>query len=334
MDWIDLIVIPVIKGIILLLVLLTSTAYLTYGERKLVARFQVRLGPNRAGKFGVLQPLADVVKLMFKEEVVPSHVDKVVYLLAPILAVVPAFAIFAVVPIGPDLQLFGRTISLHMGDINVGLLYVLSIASVSTYGVMLAGWSSNNNYSLLGALRTSAQMISYELPMGIFLVSLLLISGSLSLVEIMGNPRPLWAWIWLWIAFPFYFICMLAETNRSPFDLPETENELVAGYQTEYGGIKFGLFYLSEYLHMITTSAVMATLFFGGWRGPFVDQFPVLSIVYLSIKILALLFLFIWVRASIPRVRYDQLMKFGWKYLLPIALIYLAITAVLVLVLG
>ncbi len=334
MDWIDLIVIPVIKGIILLLVLLTSTAYLTYGERKLVARFQVRLGPNRAGKFGVLQPLADVVKLMFKEEVVPSHVDKVVYLLAPILAVVPAFAIFAVVPIGPDIQLFGRTISLHMGDINVGLLYVLSIASVSTYGVMLAGWSSNNNYSLLGALRTSAQMISYELPMGIFLVSLLLVSGSLSLVEIINNPRPLWAWIWLWAAFPFYFICMLAETNRSPFDLPETENELVAGYQTEYGGIKFGLFYLSEYLHMITTSAVMATLFFGGWRGPFVDQFPILSIVYLSIKILALLFLFIWVRASIPRVRYDQLMKFGWKYLLPIALIYLAITAVLVLVLG
>lgn len=334
MDWIDLIVIPVIKGIILLLVLLTSTAYLTYGERKLVARFQVRLGPNRAGKFGVLQPLADVVKLMFKEEVVPSHVDKVVYLLAPILAVVPAFAVFAVVPIGPDVQIFGRTISLHMADINVGLLYVLSIASVSTYGVMLAGWSSNNNYSLLGALRTSAQMISYELPMGIFLVSLLLISGSLSLVEIISNPRPLWAWIWLWIAFPFYFICMLAEANRSPFDLPETENELVAGYQTEYGGIKFGLFYLSEYLHMITTSAVMATLFFGGWRGPFVDQFPILSIVYLSIKILALLFLFIWVRASIPRVRYDQLMKFGWKYLLPIALIYLAITAVLVLVLG
>lgn len=333
MDWIDLIVIPVIKGIILLLVLLTSTAYLTYGERKLVARFQVRLGPNRAGKFGILQPLADVVKLMFKEEVVPSHVDKVVYLLAPILAVVPAFAIFAVVPIGPDLQLFGRTIPLHMADINVGLLYVLSIASVSTYGVMLAGWSSNNNYSLLGALRTSAQMISYELPMGIFLVGLLLVSGSLSLVEIMSNPRPLWEWIWLWIAFPFYFICMLAETNRSPFDLPETENELVAGYQTEYGGIKFGLFYLSEYLHMITTSAVMATLFFGGWRGPFVDQFPILSIVYLSVKILALLFLFIWVRASIPRVRYDQLMKFGWKYLLPIALIYLAITAVLVLAL-
>jgi NADH-quinone oxidoreductase subunit H len=334
MDWIDLIVIPVIKGIILLLLLLTSTAYLTYGERKLVARFQVRLGPNRAGKFGILQPLADVVKLMFKEEVVPGHVDKFVYLLAPILAVVPAFAIFAVVPIGPDFHLFGRTISLHMADINVGLLYVLSIASVSTYGVMLAGWSSNNNYSLLGALRTSAQMISYELPMGVFLVSLLLISGSLSLVEIMSAPRPLWAWIWLWIAFPFYFICMLAETNRSPFDLPETENELVAGYQTEYGGIKFGLFYLSEYLHMITTSAVMATLFFGGWRGPFVDQFPILSIVYLSIKILALLFLFIWVRASIPRVRYDQLMKFGWKYLLPIALIYLAITAVLVLALG
>jgi NADH-quinone oxidoreductase subunit H len=211
---------------------------------------------------------------------------------------------------------------------------VLSVASVNTYGIMLAGWSSNNNFSLLGALRTSAQMISYELPMGLFLVSVLLVSGSLSLVNIMMDPRPLWGWIWLWVAFPFYFICMLAETNRSPFDLPETENELVAGYQTEYGGIKFGLFYLSEYLHMITTSAMMATIFFGGWRGPFVEQLPILAIPYLAIKILILLFLFIWVRASVPRVRYDQLMSFGWKYLLPIALAYLAITAVLVLILG
>jgi NADH-quinone oxidoreductase subunit H len=334
MDWVNLLIIPVVKGIVILLALLGATAYLTLFERKLVARFQVRYGPNRAGKFGLLQPIADVVKLMFKEEVIPSHVDKPVYLLAPILAVMPAFAIFAVVPMGPDLHLFGYTVPLHMGDVNVALLYALAIASVGTYGVMLGGWASNNNFSLLGALRTSAQMISYELPLGIFLVSLLLITGTLSLVEIVYQPRPLWAWIWLWLAFPFFFICILAETNRSPFDLPETENELIAGYQTEYGGIKFGLFYLAEYLHMITSSAIMATLFFGGWRGPFAEQFPLLGIVYLGIKVVALLFLFIWVRASIPRVRYDQLMNFGWRYLLPISLIYLAITSVLVVVMG
>ncbi|GAB4562579.1 MAG: NADH-quinone oxidoreductase subunit NuoH [Anaerolineae bacterium] len=335
MDWIDWILIPTIKGVLILLILLGATAYLTYFERKLVARFQIRYGPNRAGRFGIFQPIADAGKLMLKEEVIPGHVDKPIYLLAPILAMVPAFAIFAVVPVGPDLHLFGRTIPLHMGaDINVGLLYVLAIASVGTYGVMLAGWSSNNNYSLLGALRTSAQMVSYEVPLGIFLASLLLISGSLSLTEIVNQPRPLWAWIWLWLAFPFYFICVLAETNRSPFDLPETENELVAGYQTEYGGIKFALFYLSEYLHMLTSSAIVATLFFGGWRGPFAEQIPLLGIVYLAVKIVFVLFLFVWVRASLPRVRYDQLMNFGWRYLLPISLIYLAITAVLVVVLG
>ncbi|MCS7220608.1 MAG: NADH-quinone oxidoreductase subunit NuoH [Anaerolineae bacterium] len=330
MEWVSVLIISLIKGIVILLVLLGATAYLTLFERKLVARFQVRYGPNRAGKFGILQPIADVLKLMFKEEVIPSHVDKPVYLLAPILAVVPAFAIFAVVPMGPDIHLFGYTIPLHMGDVNVALLYVLAIASVGTYGVMLGGWASNNNFALLGALRTSAQMISYELPLGIFLASLLLLTGTFSLVEIVYQPRPLWAWIWLWLAFPFFFICMLAETNRSPFDFPETENELIAGYQTEYGGIKFGLFYLAEYLHMITSSAIMATLFFGGWRGPFAEQFPLLGIVYLGIKVVVLLFLFVWVRASIPRVRYDQLMHFGWRYLLPISLIYLAITSVLV----
>lgn len=334
MDWIGLVVIPAIKGLIIIVVLLTATAYLTLFERKLVARFQVRYGPNRAGRYGILQPLADAVKLMLKEEVIPGHVDRAVYLLAPILAMVPALAIFAVVPMGPDLNLFGRTIPLHMGDVNVALLYVLAVASVGTYGVMLAGWASNNNYSLLGALRTSAQMISYELPMGIFLVSLLLITGTLSMVQIVTQPRPLWAWIWLWVAFPFFFICVLAETNRSPFDLPETENELIAGYQTEYGGFKFAIFYVSEYLHMITTSAIVVTLFFGGWRGPFADQLPFLSVVYLALKIVAVLFLFVWVRASVPRVRYDQLMSFGWRYLLPISLLYLAVTAVLVVAVG
>ena len=334
MDWVGLILIPFIKGIIILFILLTGTAYLTLFERKLIARFQVRLGPNRAGPYGILQPLADAVKLFLKEEVIPGHVNKPVYLLAPMLAMIPALALFAVVPLGPDIELFGRRIPLHMGDINVGVLYIVAIASVGTYGVMLAGWASNNNYSLLGAMRTSAQMISYELPMGVFIASLLLITGTMSVVQIVENPRPLWAWIWLWLGFPFFFITVLAETNRAPFDLPETENELIAGYQTEYGGFKFAVFYISEYLHMLTSSAVVATLFFGGWRGPFAEQFPLLGIVYLALKTVFVLFLFVWVRASVPRVRYDQLMSFGWKYLLPLSLVYLAITAVLVVMLG
>ncbi len=334
MDWIGLIVIPFIKGVVILVILLTATAYLTLFERKLIARFQVRLGPNRAGPYGILQPLADAVKLFLKEEVIPQHVNKPVYLLAPMLAMIPALAIFAVVPLGPNIHLFGREIPLHMGDVNVGVLYIMAIASVGTYGVMLAGWSSNNNYSLLGAMRTSAQMLSYELSMGVFIASLLLISGTMSVVQIVERGRPLWAWIWLWLAFPFYFITVLAETNRAPFDLPETENELIAGYQTEYGGFKFAVFYVSEYLHMLTSSAVVATLFFGGWKGPLADQFPLLGLLYLAIKIVFILFLFVWVRASMPRIRYDQLMSFGWKYLLPLSLVYLAITAVLVVMFG
>ncbi len=335
MDWVDLVLIPVIKGALILFILLTATAYLTLFERKLIARFQVRLGPNRAGPYGFLQPLADAVKLFFKEEVIPGHVNKPVYLLAPVLAMIPAIALFAVVPLGPDIHLFGRRIPLHMGaDINVAVLYILAIASVGTYGVMLAGWASNNNYSLLGAMRTSAQMISYELPMGIIVASLLLITGTMNVVQIVEQPRPWWAWVWLLLGFPLYFITMLAESNRAPFDFPETENELIAGYQTEYGGFKFAMFYISEYLHMLTSSAVAATLFFAGWRGPFVDQIPLLAPVYLILKTLFVLFLYVWVRASIPRLRYDQLMAFGWKYLLPWSLLYLAVTAVLVVLFG
>jgi NADH-quinone oxidoreductase subunit H len=330
MDWIANLVIPLVKSVVLIVALLTGFAYLTYYERKLVARFQVRYGPNRAGPLGLLQPVADAVKAIFKEEIIPSRVDKAVYLLAPALSLIPALIAFAVVPLGPSLRLFGREIALHIADVNVGLLYVFAVAGMGTYGIVLAGWSSNNKYSMLGALRTSAQMISYELPMGVILVSLVLLSGSLSLMQIVNTPRPWYIWLWVWLAFPFFFICALAETNRSPFDLPETENELVAGYQTEYGGIKFALFYMAEYLNMITSSAVMATLFFGGWRGPFVDRFPLLGVVYITLKVILILFLFIWVRASIPRVRYDQLMGFCWKYLFEIALVYMAITAVLV----
>jgi NADH-quinone oxidoreductase subunit H len=330
MDWITHLVIPLVKSVVLIVALLTGFAYLTYYERKLVARFQVRYGPNRAGPLGLLQPVADAVKAIFKEEIIPHHVDKVVYVLAPALSLIPALVAFAVVPVGPSLRLFGYEITLQITDVNVGLLYILAVAGMGTYGIVLAGWSSNNKYSMLGALRTSAQMVSYELPMGTILASIVLLTGSLSLTEIVNAPRPWYVWLWVWLAFPLFFICALAETNRSPFDLPETENELVAGYQTEYGGIKFALFYMAEYLNMITSSAVMATLFFGGWRGPFVDQFPLLGVVYITLKVILILFLFIWVRASIPRVRYDQLMSFCWKYLFEIALVYMAVTAVIV----
>ncbi len=325
MDWLNLIVFPILRTVVLFLVLLTGFAYLTWFERKLLARFHVRYGPNRAGKFGLLQPVADAVKAMFKEEIVPSHVDKPIYLVAPALALIPALIIWAVIPVAKGTP--------AIADVGIGFLWILAVAGLESYGLILAGWSSNNNYSLLGALRSSAQMISYELPLGLFLVSILILAGSFSLVELVDNPRAWWEWLWLWVAFPFFFICILAETNRSPFDLPETENELVAGYQTEYGGIKFSLFYMAEYINMITTSAIMATLFFGGWRGPFAEEIVWLGPVYLFIKVVVLLFLFVWVRASISRPRYDQLMRFGWKFLLPVGIVYMAITAVLAVLL-
>ena len=324
MDWLNLLVIPIIRSVVIILVLLTGFAYLTWYERKLLARFHVRYGPNRAGPKGLLQPVADAVKAVFKEEIIPGHVDKVVYLLAPALALAPALLIWAVIPLGKGFP--------AVADVPIGFLWILAIAGVESYGVILAGWSSNNNYSLLGALRSSAQMISYELPLGIFLVSILLLAGDFSLVNLVEAPRAWWEWLWLWIMFPLFFICILAETNRSPFDLPETENELVAGFQTEYGGIKFALFFMAEYISMITTSAIMATLFFGGYALPFgigSDILPILGPFILAGKVIVLLFSFIWVRASLGRPRYDQLMGFAWRTLLPISLGYMIITALL-----
>jgi NADH-quinone oxidoreductase subunit H len=324
MDWLNLIVIPTIRSLVLIVVLLTGFAYLTWYERKLLARFHVRYGPNRAGPKGLLQPIADAVKAIFKEEIIPGHVDKVVYLLAPALALVPALLIWAVIPIGVGVP--------AVADVPIGFLWILAITGIESYGIILAGWSSNNNYSLLGALRSSAQMISYEIPLGLFLVSILLLAGDFSLVNLVESSRQWWEWLWLWIMFPLFFICILAETNRSPFDLPETENELVAGFQTEYGGIKFALFFMAEYINMITTSAIMATLFFGGYALPFgigSDILPFLGPFILAGKIIVLLFLFIWVRASLGRPRYDQLMNFAWRTLLPISLGYMIITALL-----
>lgn len=335
MDWIALILIPALKSVLMVVVLLTGFAYLSYVERKLVARFQVRYGPNRAGPFGLLQPIADALKMVFKEEIIPVHVDRLVYVLAPALTVVPALVIWAVIPVaGAPLTVFGWTITPYVADVNVGLLYILAIASLATYGIVLAGWSSNNKYSLLGALRTSSQMLSYELPMGISLVSILVIAGSLSLVRIVEAQQAAWFVFLQPIGFIIYFISGLAEAGRSPFDLPETENELVSGFATEYGGIKFALFFMGEYIHMITVSALAATFFLGGWYGPFVDQVPILGPVYFAAKVALVIFVMIWVRASLPRVRYDHLMQFCWKFLLPLALLNLAATAVFVAVIG
>ena len=338
MDWITLVVLPAIKSVILVVVLLTGFAYATWLERKLIGRFQLRLGPNRAWPFGLGHPIADALKMIFKEEIIPARADKLLYIIAPGLAIAPALLIFAVVPVGPTLTPFGRQIPLQVADVNIGFLWVLAVASVGVYGVILGGWASNNKYSLLGALRTSAQMLSYELPMGILLIALLLTTtlgtqdgfGTLSLNQIVNMDRPWWLWLWIWLAFPFYFITMLAETSRKPFDFPETENELVAGFQTEYGSIKFALFYMTEYLHILGAAGVAVSVFFGGWRGPFVEQFPILGPLYFAGKIIALVFLFIWASASVPRPRYDQMLKFCWTFLFPIALVYLALTAVIV----
>ena len=324
MDWWNTLIFPVIRILILIVVLLTGFAHLTWYERRLIAKFGVRVGPNRAGPQGLLQPVADAVKAVFKEEFIPNHVDKWVYVMAPALALMPALVIWAVIPVAKNIP--------AVADVPIGFLWILAIAGVEAYGIILAGWSSNNNYSLLGALRSSAQMISYELPQGLFLVSILLLAGGFSLVQLVETPRMWWEWLWLWAMFPLFFICVLAHTNRSPFDLPETENELVAGFQTEYGGIKFALFFMAEYINMITFSTIVATLFFGGYRLPFgwLSDIVWLGPFVLLVKVIIILFLFVWVRGSVSRPRYDQLMSFNWKTMLPIALGYMIITALLV----
>jgi NADH-quinone oxidoreductase subunit H len=314
------------------LALLTGGAYMTWGERKICARFQVRYGPNRAGPFGILQPLADGVKAIFKEEIIPGHVDKVVYVMAPGIFFAAVLITFAVIPFGPEVSLFGQKVGLWIGDLNVGLLYLLAIAGLGHYGVVLAGWSSNNKYSLLGALRGAAQMISYELPMGLALLAVVLIVGSLNLRQIVDYQGS-WPLMALQpIGFLLFFIAILAENNRSPFDLPEAENELISGHITEYGGIKFALFFIAEYTAMVVNSAIVATVFMGGWKWPAVlsDLHPLVGVGLFLVKVLVVLFLYIWIRASLPRARYDKFMKFCWKLMVPLALANLALTAVVV----
>jgi NADH-quinone oxidoreductase subunit H len=319
MDW-ALILEWVIKSILLILILLGGFAYLTLFERKVLARIQVRIGPNRAGPQGILQPIADAVKLIFKEELVPAQAQKFMFYLAPILTVVPAVVVAAVVPWGRAVTLFGREIPLYVADLNVGVLYITSITSIAVYGITLAGWSSNNKYALLGSMRSAAQMVSYELALGMSFVTAIILSNSMRVIDIVEAQRTVWFAVLQPVGAFIFMVATLAEVNRAPFDMPEAEQELAAGYHTEYSGMKFALFFMAEYTKMIAISAIAATLYFGGYIGPFVDQFPLLGPVYLVLKVIVLLFFMVWVRATLPRIRYDRLMALGWKVLLPLSL--------------
>jgi NADH-quinone oxidoreductase subunit H len=330
-----------IKALILTLALLVGFILLTWFERRALARIQTRVGPNRAGPFGLLQPIADAVKLIFKEELTPGKAYKLIFLLAPILTVVPSIVIAAVIPLGPTITLFGRDFNLYLADINVGVLYFMSIAAIAVYGIVLAGWSSNSKYAMLGGMRATAQMLSYELALGISIIPVILLANSMSMIDIVEQQQTMWFVFLQPVGAVIFWIATLAEVNRAPFDMPEAEQELTAGYHAEYSGMKFALFFMAEYQKMIVICAVMAVLFFGGYLEPFpafvtdiswlawlkVDNSPLLGPLYLIIKIVALLFVMIWVRATWPRVRYDRLMTFSWKVLLPLSLAIVFLTA-------
>jgi len=332
---IDLLIEATIKSLMIFAIAMGGFAYMTWIERKFIARLQNRYGPNRAGPFGLLQPMADGIKLFFKEELTPAGADKVIFTLAPIITLLPALLVFAVIPIGGSFNLFGveRRLVLAPG-LNVGILYILAITSIAVYGITMAGWSSNNKYAMLGGLRSAAQMISYELAMGLAVLAVVLTAGTLDVQKIIDAQSGLWFIFIQPVAFAIYLITTVAEVNRAPFDLPEAEQELTAGYHTEYSGMKFALFFAAEYIKMIAVSALGATLFMGGWRGPFVDTYPLLGPVYFALKTLLALVVFVWIRATLPRLRYDRLMAFGWKVLLPLSLANVLVTALVILVLG
>jgi len=330
----------IIKSVLVLAVMTAGFAYVTYYERKTLARMQSRIGPNRAGPWGIFQPVADGVKLIFKEELIPKDADKLLFLLAPVITVIPALIITAVVPWGREITLFGRQVHLYLADVNIAILYLSAIASISVYGIVLAGWSSNNKYAMMGGLRSTAQMISYELTLGLSLVSVTLLAGSMSLVDIVETQgaHGFLGWI-VWnlqqpLGFILFMIAGLAETNRAPFDLPEAEHELTAGYHTEYSGMKFAMFYMAEYIKIIAVSMIAATLFLGGYLGPFLDQLPWLGPIYLFIKTVIVIFLFIWIRATWPRFRYDRLMAFGWKVMLPLGFLNMLIAGIITVLRG
>lgn len=324
---VDVAMVVIVKGLVLVALLMGAAAYMTFTERVLMAYMQLRLGPNRVGPLGLLQPIADGIKLLCKERFQPANVEPLTYWLAPSISMFSALFAFVLIPFGDTVEIFGHQVTLRIADVNAGILFLLAFSSLAVYGVVLAGWSSNNRYSLLGGLRGTAQMISYEIPMGLSLLTIALAAGTLSLPQIVEAQTNHW-YIWTNpIAFIVYLITAFAETNRAPFDLPEAEHELTAGYHTEYSGMKFAMFFLAEYVNILAVSAIAVTLFLGGWHGPW--DIPVLWFV---VKLAAFVFLFMWVRATMARLRYDQLMSFGWKVLVPVATVNLIITAYFTLV--
>ena len=329
-----------IKIVVVIGALITGAAVMVFLERKISAYIQNRIGPNRVGPKGWLQPIVDVVKLLMKEDIVPKSANRFIHDLAPVISISIALCTFAVIPFGNTIELFGRSVKLMIADVNVGMLYILALTSVGVYGITLAGWSSNSKYPLLGGLRSSAQLISYELSMGLSVIGVIMVAGTLRLDQVvLHQTRYLWGWLPAWniilqpIGFITFFVASFAETNRLPFDLPEAEPELVGGYHTEYSGMKFGLFFLSEYANMITSSALITTLFLGGWSIPYVEHLGLapLTLSLLQVgafvaKVFVVLMFYIVVRWTIPRFRYDQLMNLGWKVMLPLAIANILLT--------
>jgi NADH-quinone oxidoreductase subunit H len=341
----------VFKSIFILLASTAGFAYMTLYERRALAKIQARIGPNRAGPFGLLQPVADGIKLIFKEELIPAKADKLIFILAPVITVFPALIITATTPIGGTVNLFGRQVALQLAEVNVGVLYVMAVTSISVYGITLAGWSSNNKYATLGGLRSTAQMISYEIAMGFCFIVPVLLAGSMSMRDIVDAQKNVWYIILQPGAAIILFLSILAETNRAPFDMPEAEQELTAGYHTEYSGMKFALFFMAEYIKIIAVSMIFTDLFLGGYYLPFqgvIEKFcaatpwltwfnvvlPYLGPLILFIKVALILFVFIWIRATLPRIRYDRLMAFGWKVTFPLALLSVLVTAAAILLVG
>lgn len=335
------VLIHLVKIAVVLGVLLTTVAYVVLAERRLSAFIQNRIGPNRVGPYGLLQPLADVVKLVLKEDIVPKSANKALHDLGPVISISVAMVTFAVIPFGDAITVAGRTIKLMIADVNVGILYILAVTSLGVYGVTLSGWASNNKYSLLGGLRSSAQMISYELSMGLSIIGVLMIVGSLQLDDIV-RAQAGWKWNVLLqpVGFIIFVVSAFAETNRLPFDLPEAEQELVAGYHTEYSGMKFGMFYLAEYMNMVVASAVITTLYLGGWQVPYLELaglgmalMSIMQVVAFCLKVGLVVVFFIVIRWTIPRFRYDQVMNLGWKVMLPVALLNILATGVVLMLL-
>ncbi len=315
----------VIKNVVVVSVLMLFVAYLTLVERKFLGYLQVRLGPNRVGYWGLLQPIADGIKSFVKEDIIPTNADKPVYVIAPMISFVTALAMFAVIPFGDSVHLFGREIKLVIADVDIGILYVFAMGTLGEYGIVLGGWASGNKYGILGALRAAAQMISYEVALGLIIIGTIILAGSLRLTEIVEAQRSGWFILYQPFAFILYVVAGLAEINRTPFDMPESESELACGFNIEYSSMKFAVFMIAEYIHLVTVAALITTLFLGGWLGPLLP-----GPLWFFIKMSVIIFLFIWIRGTYPRMRYDHIMKLGWKFLFPAALLNVVVTAFIV----